>query len=92
MLNAGFDCQAYGNQQSCAYYQQAYRELEVFYTQALQTAQQANVGVAQGYSQAAHLQRMQEIHDFGVANTQAFNQRMQAMDLQHQQFIDMIRE
>ena len=88
-LNAGYNCQM-GDQQACSYYQYAVGQLQMAYAQtqqALAAAQQSGGGMG-----LSHEQRMQQIQAWGAQRNQAFQQRMQRMDQNHQSFIEMIRQ
>lgn len=96
MLSAGYDCRMQGNQNACNFYQQNVWQLREAQQQVQMAAQQGRLmqqqgGTAPGMGMT-HEQRMQQIHNFGVQNTQNFNNRMQRMDQNHKKFIEMLRQ
>ena len=93
MEQAYWACQQ-GNQMACGVGQQAEGTLLSGYSQW----QQANMGDVSGGGAApaydpnnvlgpTHQDRMNAIAGFGAANTQAFQERMNGMDAQHEQFM-----
>ncbi|GGE24428.1 hypothetical protein SAMN05421774_10847 [Gemmobacter megaterium] len=90
MLNAGYDCQVQGNQQACAYYQNAYGQLVNTYQQVQGMVQQP---MAPGVNPlgATHGERMGAIQQWGQDRMQWGQDRMRQMDADHERFMQTLR-
>jgi hypothetical protein len=94
MSNAAADCQR-GNQNGCAYYQQAYYQLGADYQQfANEMAMMQGAG---GYASAPpqsaqqHMDNMQAIHNWGQAALQAGRESSAALDRSHEIYMNTLR-
>lgn len=95
MLTHSYQCQYDGNQQACGQYRQDMVELRTSYAQVQQAHMSGTLyqpTAPAGGMGLSHADRMQQIHDMGVANTRRFNQRIATMDARHNAFLDMIRQ
>lgn len=92
MMGASGAC-LQGDQSACFAYSQSYQQLDADYGMFLQQyAGQQQGYYDPNYSAAQHQQRMQDIYNFGAQNTANWNAQQQQNDLQHQQFIESIRQ
>lgn len=97
MMNAGYDCQAMGNQQACAWYRNAYAMLEQTYAQtvyALQQGQLAQPGGGGGGVNplgATHEDRMLAIQNWGQERLQWGQDRSNMMEQSHENFMNTLR-
>ena len=83
----------YGDSGGCQAYAQAYQQLDADYGMFLQQYGGQQQGYYDpNYSAAQHQQNMQDIYNFGAQNTANWNAQQQQNDLQHQQFIESIRQ
>lgn len=91
MLLAGYDCQAEGNQQACAMYQNNIWQLQQAYQTVAQAVQSgalfAPSGGAVNPLGSTHAQRMQNIHSWGQQRLDYGRQSQAILDQRHQQFM-----
>ncbi len=91
MLSAGYDCQVYRDQQACQFYQYSLVELNQAYNATAQALAQGQIAPPSGaYSQSTHMDRMQQIHDWGASRLDWGAARQDMMDSSHQSFMEML--
>lgn len=91
LLQAGQYCMQTGDPNACSYYQNGYAQAQMAYGQMAGQMQPAPAYDPNNPLGPTHADRMQAIQQFGTVNTQNFNDRMNQMDTQQQQFLDYIR-
>ncbi len=92
LIQAGQYCMQTGDQNACGYYQNGVVQAQMAYSQMAGQMQPPPAYDPTNPLGATHEERMQAIQQFGQTNTQNFNNRMQQMDRNHQQFLDYLRQ
>ncbi|MBW7922699.1 MAG: hypothetical protein H3C51_11435 [Rubellimicrobium sp.] len=93
LIQAGQYCAQTGDPNACGYYQSGVMQAQAAYTQM--NRMNAPMAPVPTYDPnnplgPTHADRMRAIQNFGAVNTQNFNDRMNQMDIQQQQFLDYI--
>ena len=91
ILSAGYDCQVYRNAQACQFYQASLVALNQTYAATAQALAQGRLAQPGGsYSQSSHLDRMQQIHDWGASRLDWGASQMDMMESRQQTILDSI--